>query len=144
MFELMNTQRAKMKKNGDKGFTMIELIVVILIIAIIAVALAPQVVKYVNQSRIATDLNNAATLKSAISTAYADYLSTGGAETTVDDVIINGSDPGVIGNAELDKAIDDVLGGDYPKTKYDDEGFTVSINSKGKVTVSCEAQKQDN
>ncbi|MCR4600908.1 MAG: prepilin-type N-terminal cleavage/methylation domain-containing protein [Clostridia bacterium] len=141
MFELMNTQRAKMKKNGNKGFTMIELIVVILIIAIIAVALAPQVVKYVNQSRIATDVNNAATLKSAISTAYADYLANGGEETTFDAVEINGSQPTEnMGTAELKKAIDEVLGGDYPATKYDKDGFKVSLNDKGKVTVKCGAQ----
>lgn len=142
MFELMNTQRAKMKKNGNKGFTMIELIVVILIIAIIAVALAPQVVKYVNQSRIATDVNNAATLKSAISTAYADYLANGGEETTFDTVVINGSQPTEnMGTAELKKAIDEVLGGDYPATKYDEDGFEVSLNDKGKVTVKCGAQE---
>ncbi len=44
----------KTKKN-NKGFSLVELIVVVLIMAIIAVSLAPQVMKWVNNSRIATD-----------------------------------------------------------------------------------------
>lgn len=40
----------------NKGFSLVELIVVVLIMAIVAVALAPQVVKWVENSRIASDL----------------------------------------------------------------------------------------
>lgn len=43
-----------MKKN--KGFSLVELIVVVLIMAIIAVVLAPQVTKWVNNSRNSSDL----------------------------------------------------------------------------------------
>ena len=46
-----------MKKN-NKGFSLVELIVVVLIMAIIAVALAPQVMKWVENSRISTDCSN--------------------------------------------------------------------------------------
>lgn len=47
----------KIKKN-NKGFSLVELIVVILIMAIIAVALAPQVMKWVDKSKKATDAQN--------------------------------------------------------------------------------------
>ena len=47
------------KKAYNKGFSLVELIVVILIIAIIAVSLAPQVMKWVENSRIATDRQTA-------------------------------------------------------------------------------------
>lgn len=47
----------KTKKN-NKGFSLVELIVVVLIMAIIAVALAPQVMKWVENSRVATDVSN--------------------------------------------------------------------------------------
>ena len=47
----------KTKKN-NKGFSLVELIVVVLIMAIIAVSLAPQVMKWVENSRIATDVSN--------------------------------------------------------------------------------------
>jgi len=40
----------------NKGFSLVELIVVVLIMAIIAVALAPQVMKWVENSRIASDM----------------------------------------------------------------------------------------
>ncbi len=45
----------KVVKNNE-GFSLVELIVVVLIMAIIAVALAPQVIKWVENSRIASDL----------------------------------------------------------------------------------------
>ena len=44
-----------MKKN-NKGFSLVELIVVILIMAILGVALTPQVMKWVENSRIASDV----------------------------------------------------------------------------------------
>ena len=47
-----------MKKMNNKGFSLVELIVVVLIMAIIAVALAPQVMKWVENSRVSTDCTN--------------------------------------------------------------------------------------
>lgn len=44
-------------KKDNKGFSLVELIVVVLIMAIIAVALAPQILKWVNNSRISSDNN---------------------------------------------------------------------------------------
>lgn len=44
-----------MKKMNNKGFSLVELIVVVLIMAIIAVALAPQVMKWVEKSRLSAD-----------------------------------------------------------------------------------------
>lgn len=61
-------------KKDNKGFSLVELIVVILIMGIIAVALAPQVMKWVGKSRDSADDNNEATLKSAVSAAVADYM----------------------------------------------------------------------
>ena len=44
------------KKVNNKGFSLVEIIVVVLIIAIISVALVPQVMRWVENSRIADDL----------------------------------------------------------------------------------------
>ena len=44
------------KRNANKGFSLVELIVVVLIMAIIAVVLAPQVSKWVKNSRDASDM----------------------------------------------------------------------------------------
>ena len=46
----------KIKKN-NKGFTLVELIVVIAVLAIITVVVAPQYIKYVEKSKIGVDEN---------------------------------------------------------------------------------------
>ena len=61
-----------MKKMNNKGFSLVELIVVVLIMAIIAVALAPQVMKWVENSRKSTDANNYDSVVSAVNLALAD------------------------------------------------------------------------
>ncbi len=57
-----------MKKN-NKGFSLVELIVVVLIMGILAVALTPQVLRWVERSRIADDFATMDTVKSALQTA---------------------------------------------------------------------------
>ena len=57
-----------MKKN-NKGFSLVELIIVIAIMAILAGALAPALIKYINKSRKSTDIQNADSLRTAIQTA---------------------------------------------------------------------------
>lgn len=47
-----------MKKSNNKGFSLVELIVVIAIMAVLIGVLAPQFMKYVNNSRISTDITN--------------------------------------------------------------------------------------
>lgn len=60
-----------MKKN-NKGFSLVELIIVIAIMAILAGALAPALIKYINKSRRSTDIQNADSLRTAIQTALSD------------------------------------------------------------------------
>ena len=48
----------KKTKKNNKGFSLVELIVVVLIMAIIAVALAPQVMKWVGNSRVSSDVQS--------------------------------------------------------------------------------------
>ena len=61
-----------MKKMNNKGFSLVELIVVVLIMAIIAVALAPQVMKWVENSRKSTDASNYDSIVSAANIALSD------------------------------------------------------------------------
>jgi len=61
-----------MKKMNNKGFSLVELIVVVLIMAIIAVALAPQVMKWVENSRVSTDCTNYESLVENVQLALAD------------------------------------------------------------------------
>ena len=61
-----------MKKMNNKGFSLVELIVVIAIMAVLIGVLAPQFMKYVEKSRESTDIQNLDTCVSAVRTYYAD------------------------------------------------------------------------
>lgn len=53
------------KKKNNKGFSLVELIVVIAIMAVLVGVLAPQFIGYVNNSRISTDIQNVEEMKNA-------------------------------------------------------------------------------
>lgn len=61
-----------MKKMNNKGFSLVELIIVIAIMAILIVVLAPQYLKYVERSRNSTDYQNATTVVDALQIYVAD------------------------------------------------------------------------
>ena len=61
-----------MKKGNNKGFSLIELIIVIAIMAVLLVILVPSYLKYVERSRVATDLTNARKIVSALQIYAAD------------------------------------------------------------------------
>ena len=60
-----------MKKTTNKGFSMVELIIVIAIMAILAAALAPSLIKYINKSRLSTDIQTGNSIVSAVNAAMA-------------------------------------------------------------------------
>ena len=59
-------------KKTNKGFSMVELIIVIAIMAILAGAIAPALIKYINKSRLSADVSNAQTIASSITSALSD------------------------------------------------------------------------
>lgn len=54
------------KKMNNKGFSLVELIIVIAIMAILVAVLAPQYLKYVERSRNSTDIDNATEIVTAL------------------------------------------------------------------------------
>ena len=59
-------------KKTNKGFSLVELIIVIAIMAILAAAIAPALIRYIDKSRRADDVTAAGTLLTAVQTALAD------------------------------------------------------------------------
>jgi len=59
----------KRKKNGNKGFSLVELIIVIAIMSILAAAIAPAIIRYIEKSRKAVDIETAQTIFEAANLA---------------------------------------------------------------------------
>lgn len=62
----------KQKSLNNKGFSLVELIIVIAIMAVLIGVLAPQYIGYVKKSRVATDLQNAESVATQIAVVLAD------------------------------------------------------------------------
>lgn len=60
------------RENHNKGFSLIELIIVIAIMAILIAVLAPQFIRYIEKSKIGKDREVAGVVKQAINVAMAD------------------------------------------------------------------------
>lgn len=74
------------KTMGNKGFSLVELIVVIAIMAVLVGVLAPQFIKYVESSKQSTDIQNVQELKTAVETVIADNEKAASAN-----IVINGT-----------------------------------------------------
>jgi type IV pilus assembly protein PilA len=63
-----------MKKMNNKGFSLIELIIVIAIMAVLVAVIAPNLTGYIGKSKENADKSNADTLTSTISNALQDFV----------------------------------------------------------------------
>ncbi len=80
------------KKCSNKGFTLVELIIVIAVIAILAAVLAPQYIQYVERSRQTNDLQVATNLIKAATIAVSDPKSNVVSGTIIEVVWVTSND----------------------------------------------------
>ena len=130
----------KKRKLGNKGFSLVELIIVIAIMAVLVAVLAPQYIKYVEKSRVAVDDTFMSELKHNTEVLIADIAiydliatddtvtwtsSTGAIESTVD---------------ELEAELESIVGTTYdPASKtYEDGTYTITITiaADGGITTA--------
>lgn len=128
-----------MKKTNNKGFSLVELIIVIAIMAILAGAIAPALIKYIDKSRKSNDVSSAKTIKTAVETAlgnedcysYLTGLATSSADTVITITTNSSSATAAIGVAaapagytgdlaqgDIQKLIFENIGEKTPKLKF--------------------------
>lgn len=67
----------KKSKKNNKGFSLVELIVVVLILGILAVAVTPQIMTWIDKSHVAKDESYAGTASSAIEAVALEFIGKG-------------------------------------------------------------------
>lgn len=89
----------KQKSIGNKGFSLVELIIVIAIMAILVGVMAPQLMKYVEKTNVSNDVQVADSVRTAIKTAMLDpsVISEADSQTQLD---------GFTGSVKLDDLAD--------------------------------------
>ena len=125
-------------KNDNKGFSLIELIVVIAIMAILVGAIAPQVTKYIQRARESADTQAVGALYTAITTALADPV-----VESPNLPIAAGTAWTAVGNDAFKAEVISTLGmtadqfnASLKSNKYKTKVPTVAVTNTGAVTIS--------
>ena len=131
-----------MKKMNNKGFSLIELIIVIAIMAILVAIIAPNLTKYLGKSKTKTDQKNLDEVKQQVQNAISDASTD---EVTVPTgtltVACSGSTVTVTGgNTNFNSILQTVLKGSNTKSKVDTSKTKISFEISGSVSAGYEVK----
>lgn len=138
----------KNKEKKNKGFTLVELIIVVAILAILVGLLAPQYTKYVERSRQAADASNLDNLVTAIKVATADgaYDITPATYTiaiTADETTVVSSNA-TAGLGDLEDALKEYAGEDWDATTLKSSKWGkpdgVTVNADNYIAATCKVE----
>lgn len=134
------------KKRNNKGFSLVELIVVVAIMAVLVGVLAPAYLTYVEKSRIAKDESALEEVRHAVEVAVAeedvyDDVTFGGTSPTT--VTISVADDGVGTIDSSSEELKDVVTGSVgttinivSKTYKETDTYTITLNSQTDIAKS--------
>lgn len=128
----------KKQKRNNKGFSMVELIIVIAIMAVLTAVTAPQYLKYVEKSRVSADENTIDDFKTALNVMITDEdtplpVDTYTVEITKDNVTAKAADD--THSDELAADLSEFLGANNTAAKL--KSKTYSKGYKFTITVSA-------
>lgn len=125
----------------NKGFSLVELIIVIAIMAILAAAIAPALIRYIDKSRKADDLAAAETINTAVSAALANEDAYSEVSGSMNGTAFASANPGSAFSGTGTTFLGEVnssIGGAAPKVKYTKDSNTtwkIGISAAGKPVV---------
>ncbi len=126
----------EMKKKNNKGFSLVELIVVIAIMAVLMVVLAPAMLRYVEKTRVQKDESAVSEVANAAELALADEAIYAAANSATKITVTVGDDAAI--TAKADTTVFKDLADDVKATVGEKIDFVSKQHASDEATITLE------